>query len=351
MFNIEDYNYDLREDLIAQTPVLNRDGSRLLVVDRLKEELSDHYFYSLPELLSPGDVLVANNTRVVPARLFGRKESGGQIEILVLEHFDQEWSDPNTRWCLVKASKGPKIGSFLLFENNVTGSVEAIDDDGLTKITFQGSSSIDRFLDKNGVMPLPPYVKRESHDDRALMDRERYQTVFSSQRGAVAAPTAGLHFTDNLIQRLKQVGITFEALTLHVGHGTFRPVRTADIRKHDLGEEIFHIESRTADAVNLAKQQGRRVIAIGTTVVRTLESVVDKDGMISPGKGKTNLLITPGFQFNAIDGLITNLHLPRSSLLFLVSAFGGMDLIKTAYSWAVKKKYRFYSYGDAMLVL
>ncbi len=351
MFNIEDYNYNLREELIAQVPVLDRDRSRLLFVDRTYKSLSDHHFFHLPELLSPGDLLVANDTRVVPARLFGRKESGGQVEILVLEHPDQDASMPNTRWCLMKASKRPKKGSLLFFEKDVVGIVEAIGEDGLAKIRFQGTPFIDRFLEEGGEMPLPPYIKRTHRNGRTIMDKERYQTIFADRKGAVAAPTAGLHFTENLIQRLREKDISFVTLTLHVGHGTFRPVRTIDIRAHQLGEEAYVIEPSTAYAINLAKQEGRRVIAVGTTVVRTLESVAGQNGGISYGKGKTDLLITPGFRFRMIDGLITNFHLPRSSLLFLVSAFAGLDLIRKAYSWAMEKEYRFYSYGDAMLII
>lgn len=351
MFNVEDYNYDLQEERIAQVPVRDRDHSRLLFVDRTRKSLSDHHFFHLPELLSPGDLLVANNTRVVPARLLGRKESGGQVETLVLEHPDQDVSMPNTRWCLLKASKRPKEGSHLFFEKDVVGVVEAIGKDGLTKIRFQGTPLIDSFLEENGEMPLPPYIKRTSRNGRALMDKERYQTIFSNRKGAVAAPTAGLHFTHNLIKRLQEEEISFVTLTLHVGHGTFRPVRTIDIRAHRLGEEAYVIEPSTAHAINHAKQEGRRVIAVGTTVVRTLESVVGKNGGISFGKGKTDLLITPGFRFRIVDGIITNFHLPRSSLLFLVSAFAGLDLIKKAYSRAMKKGYRFYSYGDAMLII
>lgn len=349
MFNIEDYNYDLRQDLIAQVPSSARDSSRLLFVDRQKSEFSDHHFYNLPSLLKAGDLLVVNNTRVVPARLFGRKESGGQVEALVLEHQDGE-TRSDTRWCLIKSSKRPKNGGRLFFENGVCGIVEDSRPDGLTRISFSGPQTIDSLMEEKGIMPLPPYIRRDSNGFAAL-DRERYQTVFSRNKGAVAAPTAGLHFTDETIERLRQAGIGLVELTLHVGHGTFRPVRVADIREHRLGEETYIIEPEAAGAVNRARREGRRVIAVGTTVVRTLESAVNKEGDILPGRGKTGLLITPGFKFRAIDGMVTNFHLPKSSLLFLVSAFGGFELIKKAYERAVEKEYRFYSYGDAMLVL
>jgi len=349
MFNIEDYNYDLRQDLIAQVPSSARDSSRLLFVDRAKSEFSDHHFYDLPSLLKAGDLLVVNNTRVVPARLFGRKESGGQFEVLVLEHQAGE-TQSDTRWCLLKSSKRPRKQGRLFFENDVYGTVEDTAEDGLTRISFHGPQTIDSLMEEKGMMPLPPYIRRDNNGFSSL-DRERYQTVFAGNKGAVAAPTAGLHFTGETIDRLRQAGVSLVELTLHVGHGTFRPVRVRDIREHRLGEEMYIIEPDAAEAINRARKEKRRVIAVGTTVVRTLESAVDSKGEIIPGKGKTGLLITPGFRFRAIDGIITNFHLPKSSLLFLVSAFGGYELIKKAYSRAVEKEYRFYSYGDAMVVL
>jgi len=352
MFNIEDYDYHLPEQLIAQVPASSRDSSRLLVVERLKRSFSDHHFFDLPRLLKPGDLLVVNNTRVVPARLFGRKESGGRIDILVLEHPDPDAERSNTRWCLLKSSKRPKVGSQLFFEyNNISGRVESLGDGGLVQISFHGTPSIDHLLEEKGYMPLPPYIKRDSNNDRASMDRKRYQTIFSLKKGAVAAPTAGLHFTKKLIEELKQAGISLVELTLHVGRGTFRPVRAKDIRNHRLGEEDYNIDRDTANAINCAKKEGRRVIAVGTTVVRALESVAEPEGKIIHGSGKTELLITPGFRFQIVDGIITNFHLPKSSLLFLISAFGGLPLIKEVYQCAIEREYRFYSYGDAMLVI
>ena len=351
MFNIEDYDYHLPEKLIAQVPASSRDSARLLVVERLKRSFSDHHFFDLPRLLKPGDLLVVNNTRVVPARLFGRKESGGRIDLLVLEHPDSDAEKFNTRWCLLKSSKRPKVGSLLFFEYNITGRVDSLGEGGLVQITFRGIPSIDHFLEKKGHMPLPPYIKRNNNNDCLSMDRERYQTIFSLKKGAVAAPTAGLHFTEELIDELKRVGISLVELTLHVGHGTFRPVRTKDIRNHRLGEEDYDIDRDTANAINCAKKEGRRVIAIGTTVVRTLESVAQREGKIAHGSGKTELLIAPGFHFQIVDGIITNFHLPKSSLLFLISAFGGLPLIKEVYQRAIRKKYRFYSYGDAMMII
>ena len=349
MFNIEDYDYILNPDLIAQIPALNRDQSRLLLVDRSNSSIADYHFFDLPALLKPGDIIVVNNTKVIPARIYGRKESGGKVEILVLDH-NPDKKKINTRWCLLKSSKKPRKGVRLFFKKNTVGIIEEIGESGLIKIIFEGSLSIDDLLEDNGVMPLPPYIKRRNNRFSAL-DRERYQTVFSRWKGAIAAPTAGLHFTYESVDRLRDAGIGLVELTLHVGYGTFRPVRVKDIRMHRIGHETYIIEPDTAEAVNRARKEKRRVIAVGTTVVRALESAVDSKGDIIPGRGRTGLFITPGYKFRAIDGMITNFHLPKSSLLFLVSAFGGYDLIKRAYKRAIEKEYRFYSYGDAMMVL
>ena len=351
MFSIEDYNYDLPDELIAQIPAHKRDGSRLLYVERIDGSLSNHHFVDLPRLLKPGDLLVVNNTRVVPARLFGRKESGGQIEILVLEQGHSAPSSSQIRWCLVKSSKRPKRGGNLFFEDGLSGVVEDLGENGLIKIHFHGPETIDSYLEERGSMPLPPYIRRDMNDNRSPLDRDRYQTIFSREKGAVAAPTAGLHFTKKLIDTLKSTGIKLVEITLHVGYGTFQPVRTKDIRDHRLGEETYHIDATAADAINTAKWLGKRVIAVGTTVVRVLETLGKNQGTMSPVIGKTDLMITPGFEFKVIDGMITNFHLPRSSLLFLVSAFAGPELIRNAYSWAIQKRYRFYSYGDAMLII
>jgi S-adenosylmethionine:tRNA ribosyltransferase-isomerase len=350
MFDIEDYDYELPPESIAQIPVFRRDRSRLLVLDRKKKSISDSRFFELPKLLRPGDLLVLNDTRVVPARLFGRKESGGQVEILVLEHADSAGDDTATRHCLVRSSKRPKNGTILLFEGGVSGRVQEVLDDGLVRITFCGDRSIDSLLQENGHMPLPPYIKREKENDYSQLDKERYQTIYSKKKGAVAAPTAGLHFTRNLMGELKAAGISIACLTLHVGYGTFRPVRTKDIRRHRLGEESYHIGKETADSIERTREGNGRVVAVGTTVVRALETAVTPDGSILSGDGQTNLLVTPGFSFRVVDALITNFHLPKSSLLFLVSAFAGLEYIKRSYRLAVERRYRFYSYGDAMLI-
>ena len=404
MFDIQDYIYDLPEGLIAQVPASRRDQARLLVVDRFEGSFSDHRVSDLPNLLKPGDLLVVNNTRVVPARLYGRKESGGQIEVLVLEHAESRAKKTNTRWCLSKAAKRPKKGSRLNFGQDLSGVVEDVRQDGLTRIRFDRTFSknpkliekvpplskkllpeeeghplsqsflpeeegpalpidqyleekgtqpfsIDRYLEEKGYMPLPPYIKRDRQNGLSTLDRERYQTIFSQEKGAVAAPTAGLHFTRALVEKLEKSGVTVVQLTLHVGHGTFKPVRTEDIREHELGEENYIIDPMTAETINHFKAMGKRVIAVGTTVVRALETVAGPNGEVSSGDGRTDLYITPGFQFKVVDGMLTNFHLPRSSLLFLVSAFAGLQLTRKAYQRAVLEKYRFYSYGDAMLIL
>ncbi len=351
MYNIEDYDFELKEELIAQTPAKERDRSRLLHIHRGFGQISDRFFFDLPVLLGPGDLIVLNNTRVVPARLYGLKESGGRAEILVLDHPESlEDRISETRWCLLKSSKRPKKGSRIFFKKGVTGIVEELDKGGLTRLYFTGPVSVDHMLEDEGSVPLPPYIKRNG-EDMASLDRERYQTIFSSKRGAVAAPTAGLHFTEEIVAALKKADIAITGITLHVGYGTFQPVRVTDIREHVLAEENYNITPETAETINRAKREKRRIIAVGTTTVRALECVAASSGNIEPGRGKTGLLITPGFRFRVIDGLITNFHLPKSSLLFLVSAFGGKELIKKAYEHAVNKNYRFYSYGDAMLIV
>ena len=350
MFETEFYNFDLPEELIAQTPAPERDCSRLMTVDRKAGIFEDHLFYELPELLSPGDLLVVNNTKVVPARLYGKKDSGGHVEVLVLDHPVFGMPLGETRKCLIRAAKRPRIGSTIELEEGLTCVVEDIYEDGLVSLRFI-KGEVDNIIDRKGGIPLPPYIVRENNDRFALMDRDRYQTVYAETRGSVAAPTAGLHFTDRLISLLKNKKIEMVNITLHVGYGTFRPVRTVDIRNHELGEELYHIGTNAAEAINETKKRGGRVIAVGTTVIRTLETVGADDGIVKEGLGSTGLLITPGYKFKVIDGIITNFHLPKSSLLFLVSAFAGIGLTKDFYNYAVAEKYRFYSYGDASLII
>jgi len=355
MLETEDYNYDLPQDLIAQVPAPQRDHSRLLAIDRSSGSFSDHRFFDLSRLLLPGDLLVVNDTRVIPARLFGRKESGGRVEILVLDPSDSGLElDPrgaDERLCLLRASRRPRPGSLLSFASDVLGEIVRVHGNGLVTIRFKGGRRISSLLDDQGVIPLPPYIKRGQDAALQELDKDRYQTIYAATNGAVAAPTAGLHFTQDLFRRLRERGVSVVPLTLHVGYGTFRPVKVKDIRQHRLGYESYAIAPETAESIRAAKEGGGRVVAVGTTVVRALESAAALDGSVAPGKGKTDLLITPGFVFRVVDALITNFHLPKSSLLFLVSAFAGFELIKRTYAHAVEERYRFYSYGDAMLIV
>lgn len=351
MYSLEDYDYHLPDELIAQEPAPRRDESRLLHVERSTGNLADHRFFGLPSLLREGDLLVVNDVKVVPARLFGQKETGGRVEILVLEHpAGSPTGDTDERWCLLRASKRPKIGSKLLFPDGIRATVKHVGEEGKVRLLFEGAHTLDYVLEKRGCLPLPPYIKRDGNDRRSEIDEERYQTIFSRFLGAVAAPTAGLHFTQELLDSLRARGVEISSITLMVGHDTFKPVRAQDIRDHRLGEEEYSVGHDAADVIERTKRNGGRVISIGTTVVRALETVFQRKGKIAADSGATDLLIYPGFKFQVIDGLLTNFHLPRSSLLFLVAAFAGFELTMKAYRWAVENRYRFYSYGDAMLI-
>jgi len=351
MYRIEDYDYDLPAELIAQVPAAKRHESRLLSVERSGGRISDHHFYDLPSLLRPGDLLVVNDAEVVPARLYGEKETGGRVEILVIDHPARPRKrGQDRRWCLVKASKRPKQGSAIVFPEGLMGIVETLGENGKVLLRFEGKHRLDYVLKKRGCVPLPPYIKRDNNDKGSEIDRERYQTIFCRYSGAVAAPTAGLHFTRDLLTALQSRGVTVVSITLLVGHDTFRPVRVQDIREHTLGKESYVVRPDSAHAIRKAKIDGRRVVAVGTTVVRALETVSHRKGKITADAGTTDFLIYPGFGFKAIDALLTNFHLPRSSLLFLVAAFAGRELTLRAYQWAIEKEYRFYSYGDAMLI-
>ena len=351
MYSLEDYDYNLPEKLIAQEPARERDESRLMCVKRSTGEFSDYCFFDLPSLLREGDLLVVNDAKVVPARLYGQKETGGQVEILVLEHpVRLPKIGQDIRWCLMKASKRPKTGSSILFPDGLIGIVKGLGEDGSVQLKFEGKHSLDYVLKKRGCLPMPPYIKRVSNDRRSVTDRERYQTIFSRFSGAVAAPTAGLHFTHDLLKSLQSQGVDIVTITLLVGHDTFRPVRVKDIREHRLGIESYFVGHDSASSIERVKKEGRRVIAVGTTVVRTLETIFKRKGEIVADSGITDLLIYPGFNFRIVDALITNFHLPRSSLILLVAAFAGLDLTMKAYRWAVESGYRFYSYGDAMLI-
>ena len=350
MFSLSDYDYDLPENLIAQEPVAGRDRSRLLKLNRVTGRTSHHFFNHLLQFLNPGDVLVVNNTQVIPARLFGQKQTGGKVEVLILDYaggrFDGEQF---TCSCLIKASKALRPGALLQFPRGMTA--EVLDGQtGTYTLRFRCPERFENLLNQVGFTPLPPYIKRP-HNAESKTDRETYQTVYATEKGAVAAPTAGLHFTEKLLRELSDFGIEIATLTLHVGYGTFMPVRVADIRKHRMHFERFVLPDAAAKLINKAKARGRRVIAVGTTSVRTLEFVAGPDATVSEASGKCDLFIYPGYRFKLVDGMITNFHLPQSTLLMLVSAFAGRENILKAYKEAIEQRYRFYSYGDAMIII
>ena len=349
MLSLNDYNYDLPEKLIAQKPVKKRDRSKLLLLNRKTGELSHREFSEIYKYLLPGDILIINNTEVIPGRLLGRKETGGKAEVLILDYAGgKAGSGKFTSECLINASKHTKAGTFIFFGNGLKAEVTGFFD-GVYSLKFYCSSDFESLLYKMGKIPLPPYIKRNENDS-SFNDKTAYQTVYAREKGAVAAPTAGLHFTKELIEKLKLKGVEIAVITLHVGYGTFLPVRSSDIRDHRMHSERFFIPESTADIINRARKEGRRIIAVGTTCVRTLEFASDKNGVVNSGNGTCNLFIYPGYTFKVIDAMITNFHLPKSTLLMLVSAFAGRENILNAYKKAIKNKYRFYSYGDAMLI-
>jgi S-adenosylmethionine:tRNA ribosyltransferase-isomerase len=340
---LSDYDYALPQELIAQQPLAERCASRLLTLNRETGRISHQTFSRLPQLLRAGDLLVRNETRVLPARLLGRKESGGQIELLLVRQVD---ATLNTWSCLARSSKPARIGSRLDFTTDLHGLILDTGEDGQRVVQFYCSGNFYDAIDRIGHMPLPPYIRREDQ----IVDRERYQTVFAHNPGAVAAPTAGLHFTSDTFAALKEQGIEVCGITLHVGPGTFQPVRTERLSEHRMHSEVFEIPVRSAERINRARADGRRVVALGTTVTRTLEHAVGENGLLRAGQGDTDLFILPGYKFRMVDVLITNFHLPKSTLLVLVSAFAGKDLVLRAYREAVDQKYRFFSYGDCMLI-
>ncbi|AET66601.1 S-adenosylmethionine:tRNA ribosyltransferase-isomerase [Desulfosporosinus orientis DSM 765] len=339
--NVSDFDFELPEELIAQHPAEPRDTSRLMVVDRKSGDITHHTFRDLSSLLHKGDILVLNNTRVIPARLIGEKEGTQvKIEVLLLKRLELDlWE------ALVKPGKRLKVGQKVSFGNGLLmGELREILDNGNRKIYFQFSGVFETILDQLGEMPLPPYITAQ------LEDRERYQTVYAKEQGSVAAPTAGLHFTPELLEELREKGIEIVEILLHVGLGTFRPVKVEDIREHTMHSEYYRVDPEAAQRINQGKQEGRRIIAVGTTAARTLESACNQ-GKVIPGEGWTDIFIYPGYSFQVIDALITNFHFPKSTLVMLVSALAGRELILKAYGIAVKEKYRFYSFGDSMLIL
>ena len=336
-----DFYFDLPEELIAQTPLQKRDSSRMLHLDRQTGEIEHRHFYELPEYLREGDCLVLNDTRVLPARLLGCRSSGGGVELVLLRDLGEG------RWeCLSRPGRKTKPGTELSFgDGELTATVEAVAEGGNRIVRFHYDGIFLEVLERLGKMPLPPYIKEE------LQDAERYQTVYSRELGSAAAPTAGLHFTPELLDEIAKKGVKICYVTLHVGLGTFRPVKEDEIEDHEMHSEFCVVSPETADTVNTVKKSGGRVIAVGTTSCRTLESFTDEDGTLRPGSRWTNIFIYPGYRFKCIDALITNFHLPESTLIMLVSAVAGRDNILRAYETAVKERYRFFSFGDAMLIL
>ena len=336
-----DFWYDLPEELIAQTPLEKRDTSRLCVLDRITGEVTHKHFYDIVDYLHPGDCLVMNDSRVLPARLLGHRPTGGAVEVLLLRDLgDKKWE------CLCKPGRKMQVGSEVEFGNGeLTAVVTEVKDDGNRVVEFRYDGIFLEVLERLGKMPLPPYIKAE------LQDQERYQTVYSREVGSAAAPTAGLHFTNELLEKIRNKGVKTAFVTLHVGLGTFRPVKAEQISEHHMHSELCMISDETAAILNETKARGGRVICVGTTSCRTLESLVNEDGCFSAKSKWTEIFIYPGYQFKAMDGLITNFHLPESTLVMLVSAFAGRENVLNAYNEAVKEKYRFFSFGDAMCIM
>lgn len=340
---LSEFDFPLPPDLIAQQPLDERCASRLLSLDRATRQINHRQFSKLPELLRAGDLLVRNETRVLPARLLGRKESGGQLELLLVRQTDPV---ENIWRCMSRSSKPLRVGSLVDFPQGLRGEVLATEQDGQRLVRFTCPGDFYEVLELAGHMPLPPYIRRDDQKH----DKHRYQTVFASNPGAVAAPTAGLHFTAETFAALAERKIEVCGITLHVGPGTFQPVRSEDLREHRMHAEAYEIPRATAERINSARAEGRRIVALGTTVTRTLEHAIDDAGLLREGQGETALFIMPGFKFRMVDALITNFHLPKSTLLVLVSAFAGRDSVLRAYREAVEQGYRFFSYGDCMLI-
>lgn len=337
----EDFYYELPEELIAQHPLKNREKSRLMVLDRETGETKDRHFEDILEYLNPGDCMVLNDTRVIPARLFGSREGKKEsIEFLLLKRIeDDKWET------LVRPGKKARPGHKIVFgEGKLQGEILSIEEDGTRIIDFSYKGIFEEILDELGEMPLPPYIQEK------LEDKERYQTVYSKNKGSAAAPTAGLHFTKELLGEIKNRGVNIVYITLHVGLGTFRPVKVENIEEHHMHEEYFEVSKEAANIINRTKENSGKVVAVGTTSTRTLESIANDDGKVIEGKGWTNIFIYPGYRFKVVDSLITNFHLPESTLIMLVSALAGRENTLNAYNRAVEKKYRFFSFGDAMLI-
>ena len=336
----EDFNYELPEELIAQTPLLKRDSSKMLVLDKKTGEYNDLLFTNLIDYLNKGDTLVLNDTKVLPARLIGeKKDTNAVIEVLMLKDLgDNVWE------CLTRPAKRVKEGTIVKFSDELSCRCVSAKDDGIREYEFIYNGIFLEILEKLGQMPLPPYITKK------LKDKDRYQTVYAKNIGSAAAPTAGLHFTKEYLKKIEEKGVNIAYVTLHVGLGTFRPVSESDITKHDMHEEYYVLSKEVAELLNKTRKNGKKIVAVGTTSTRVLETVCDKDGFFKEKTGSTKIFIYPGYKFNAIDALLTNFHLPKSTLIMLVSALAGRENVLNAYKHAVDKKYRFFSFGDCMLI-
>ena len=337
---VSDFNYDLPEELIAQVPIKQRDESRLMVLDRQKQTIEHKVFKDIIDYLEPGDCLVRNNTKVIPARIYGKKETGANVEFLLLNNIEGDiWE------CIVRPGNKLHVGVKVMFGDGVL-KAEILDimPGGTRKVKFYYDGIFNEILDKIGLMPLPPYIHEE------LNDRDRYQTVYAKYDGSAAAPTAGLHFTPELLEKIEAKGVKIANVTLHVGIGTFRPVKEEKVEDHEMHSEHFYIKEEDVEKINDTKKAGKRVIAVGTTSCRVLETIADENGLVKETEGDTQIFIYPGYKFKCLDGLITNFHLPQSTLLMLVSALAGREFILKAYNEAVEQKYRFFSFGDAMFI-
>ena len=337
---VSDFNYNLPEELIAQVPIQKRDESRLMVLNRENQTIEHKTFKDIIDYLQPGDCLVRNNTKVIPARIYGKKETGANVEFLLLNNIEGDiWE------CIVRPGNKLHIGTKVIFgEGLLKADILDTMEGGTRKVKFSYNGIFNEILDQIGLMPLPPYIHEE------LKDKDRYQTVYAKYRGSAAAPTAGLHFTEELLSKIEQKGTQIANVTLHVGIGTFRPVKEETVEKHRMHSEHYYIKKEDVDKINTAKENGKRVIAVGTTSCRVLETIADENGHVKEAEGDTQIFIYPGYKFKILDGLITNFHLPQSTLLMLVSALAGKDYVLKAYNEAVKEKYRFFSFGDAMFI-
>ena len=337
---VSDFKYNLPEELIAQTPIEKRDTSRLMVLNKSKKTIEHKIFKDILDYLEPGDVLVRNNTKVLPARLYGKKETGANVEFLLLNNIEGDiWE------CIVRPGNKLHVGTNVIFgEKLLKAKILEIMPGGTRKVEFEYQGIFNEILDRIGLMPLPPYIHEE------LKEKDRYQTVYAKYEGSAAAPTAGLHFTPELLEKIKEKGVEIANVTLHVGIGTFRPVKEETVENHQMHSEHFYIKQEDADKINKAKKNGKKVIAVGTTSCRVLESIANEKGEVQATEGDTQIFIYPGYKFKCLDALITNFHLPESTLLMLVSALAGREYIMEAYEEAVKEKYRFFSFGDAMFI-